>query len=189
MSNDFLQRIPPYFSDADVAFIRPVNIRRPHEVAASMQPGKLAAPAHTEGSVFLQFAAKNWQHMLIANCSVLRRNAALEVPFNETIEANEDKLWTLEVLRKGYSGLYQVPLYFLYFKGLGNRQRFDVDLKELKTKSEILGSGPYAGARITFLLRSLLFALRAHVPIILNEIRMAWKTSSLAKMHKSKYLQ
>jgi glycosyltransferase involved in cell wall biosynthesis len=189
MGDDFLQRIPRYFSDHDVAFVRPVNIRRSHEVAASMQVGKIHAPASASGDEFLQFAAQSWQHMLIANCSVVRRSVAIEVPFNEVIEANEDKLWTLEVLRKGYAGLYHVPLYFLYFKGLGNRQRFDVDLKELKTKSEILGTGPYKGARIAFLLRSALYAFRAHMPIMVNEIRMAWKTSSLTKMHKSKYLQ
>jgi glycosyltransferase involved in cell wall biosynthesis len=65
---------------------------------------------------------KHWDEYIVANCSVIRKSCWQMQPFNETIIASEDKLWSIEILKKGYDILYHTPCYFAYFKQMTPQQ-------------------------------------------------------------------
>jgi rhamnosyltransferase len=59
---------------------------------------------------------KHWDEYIVANCSVIRKSCWQLQPFDEEIVASEDKLWSIEILKKGFDILYHTPCYFAYFK-------------------------------------------------------------------------
>jgi glycosyltransferase involved in cell wall biosynthesis len=109
LSNDFPEKLIKYFSDPKVAGVRCTPIANTKQVEQSL-----------EGIITLDkdnySHSKDWQNLLIANCSAIRKKVALEIVFNETIRSNEEKLWCLDIMEKGYSILSNSPCYFLYNK-------------------------------------------------------------------------
>ena len=65
---------------------------------------------------------KHWDEYIVANCSLIRKSCWQMQPFDEQIIASEDKLWSIEILKKGYDILYHTPCYFAYFKQMTPQQ-------------------------------------------------------------------
>jgi rhamnosyltransferase len=109
ISNDFSEKLVKYFSDSKVAGVRCTPISNVKQVEQSLD-------------TFVTIDKNNyshindWQNLLIANCSAIRKKIALEIPFNEEIRSNEEKLWCLDVMKKEYSIISNIPCYFLYNK-------------------------------------------------------------------------
>lgn len=82
---------------------------------------------------------KHWDEYIVANCSVIRKSCWEIQPFDETIMASEDKLWSIEILKKGYDILYHTPCYFAYFKQMTPRQLSKKYLLETVANHQIGG--------------------------------------------------
>lgn len=109
ISNDFFEKLPTYFVNPKVAGVRCTPIANSKQIEQSF-----------EGFITLDKTnyshPKDWQNLLVANCSAIRKNLALEFLFNEEIRSNEEKLWCLDVIKEDYLIISNVPCYFLYIK-------------------------------------------------------------------------
>jgi len=128
ISNDFSEKLIKYFSDPTVAAVRCTPIANIKQVEQSLD------------SIFTidknNYSHSNdWQNLIIANCSAIRKKVGLEILFNEMIRSNEEKLWCLDVLEKGYRIVSNVPCYFLYNK----KNKSSALLRDLTSKYQIDG--------------------------------------------------
>jgi len=181
LNSDFLERIVACFDDEQVAFARPTNVSKGMLVEAAQHgPSFITIDQSTSAAQSAEQLKRHWWTLLIANCSAVKRSVAIEIPFNEAIEANEDKLWSQKVLSAGYKGTYNLPFYFYYSKATTAGQRLSIDYKELKTKAEILKEPYVKGNKVAFVLRSLLYACRMYWPRILHETKLAIRLAKLS---------
>ncbi len=130
----FLEKIPAYFKDASVAAIRFVLATLPAQVAESIQHGAKRLEFNADAG----FAANNWTNFIVNHCSAIRRSCWEIQKFNEQIFSSEDKLWSLDILKKNYSLLYNVPCFYVYSKEVIrenkiNKQVIDIAAKEIIT--------------------------------------------------------
>lgn len=109
LSNDFPEKLVKYFSDPKVAGVRCTPIANTKQVEQSLEGVITLDKDNYSHSI-------DWQNLLIANCSAIRKKVALEIVFNEAIRSNEEKLWCLDIMDKGYSILSNTSCYFLYNK-------------------------------------------------------------------------
>jgi rhamnosyltransferase len=124
----FLESSVAAFDDPKIAAVRCLNGGdKPQTVAwykvRDIQYGSLeeqkAAEANTE-----------WLHDYpSASCCVIRRSVWEEVPYDENLEAAEDKLWASEILRRGYKIRCCAEALFVYN---ASRGRADVLIKEYR---------------------------------------------------------
>jgi len=88
--------------------------------------------------------------MIVSNaCAAIRRDIWQEIPYDETITAGEEGLWSYEVLQRGYSIVYQASarVYHSHNDGpLKHAWRH----RELRVREELLDSG---GKRKTWTVR------------------------------------
>lgn len=109
ISNDFSEKLIHYFADPKVAGVRCTPIANTKQVEQSLN-GFLTIDIQNYSH------SKDWQNLLIANCSAIRKEVALQIPFNEVIRSNEEKLWSLDVMKKGFIILSNTPCFYLYNK-------------------------------------------------------------------------
>lgn len=109
ISNDFSKKLLEYFANPKVAAVRCTPMANGKQVERSLD-GNITIDEDNYSH------STDWQNLIIANCSAIRRNVAIEIPFNEEIRSNEEKLWCLDVMEKKYSIISNVPCYFLYNK-------------------------------------------------------------------------
>ncbi|HEY6979118.1 MAG TPA: glycosyltransferase family 2 protein [Chitinophagaceae bacterium] len=108
----FLQNIPQYFDDLKVAGLRFVHAVSPEQVVDGIQNG----PQQLIYSDSSNFVLDNWKNFIVNHCAAVRKSYCEEVGFNEQVFASEDKIWSLAILKKGYSILYDVPGFYVYAK-------------------------------------------------------------------------
>jgi len=141
----FLQNMPNYFRNPEVAALRFVQTVSPEEVVNSLQSG----PKELVYSDHRNFAADNWKKFIVNHCAAIKKSTWREISFDEKVFASEDKTWSLEVLKKGYKLLYNVPCFYVYIKPFNrttkvNRMIIEEAAKEIITgKSDPLLSLPY----------------------------------------------
>lgn len=146
----FLENIPKYFSNHKVAGLRFVQGISGEETVNSLQNGV----QELYYSASLNFLNDNWKNFIVNHCSAIKRTCWNEVSFNEQTFASEDKIWSLEILKKGYSILYNVPGFYLYIKPFNmaaknKREVIEIAAKELITgKPQPFFAGSYIQARI-----------------------------------------
>lgn len=144
----FLQSIPSYFKNPSVAALRFVHAASIQQTTASLQNGTQILKYHD----IPDFAINNWERLIVNHCAAIKKSCCQEVRFNEKVFASEDKLWSLDILKKGYSILYNVPCYYLYVKpfDLGTKTKrmiIEEAAKELITgKVQMANAGPYQRA-------------------------------------------
>ena len=184
---DFLEKIVAAFTHEKIAFARPVNVSKAKLVDASGETKVLEWSLNSNENESRIFLENNWTNLLIANCSAVKRSVALDFPFNTKIEASEDKLWSRDVLKAGYKGIYNMPCYFYYSKKTDYRKRLEIDYKELKTKTEILNKPYFAGSEFGFVVRSMVYAIRAYWPKVVHETKLASRLAKLGKTSGVRY--
>lgn len=106
LHKDFLESVRAAFVNDCVAGIRCVQATRREEVPEWHRRIELKKGATVQE--ILQWG-------LNATCCAIRRRVWEEVKFDEGIEAAEDKLWTREVLRRGYE-VHRIPALYGYIK-------------------------------------------------------------------------
>jgi hypothetical protein len=77
-----------------------------------------------------------------AICCVIRRSVWQQIPFDEHHEGVEDKLWAMEVLRKGHKMRCCAEAVFIYNKHRGTRVAWRRNNRELRTWYRTLGYVP-----------------------------------------------
>ena len=162
----FLKNIPEYFEKENVAALRFVQASSPFDAADSIQNG----PRQLTHSSSKDFGWSNWDNFMVNHCAALRRSCWQLQPFDENIFSSEDKLWSLEILKKGFTILYNVPCFYVYYKPFSRehkiyKQIIDVAAKEMITgQSARLFQGPYLVAFYKFVIGELKH-LRIHTGI------------------------
>lgn len=128
ISNDFSEKLIKYFTDPKVAGVRCTPIANTKQVERSLDGYMTITKDNYSHS-------NDWQNLLIANCSAIRKKIAIEIVFNETIRSNEEKLWCLDIMEKGYSVISNVPCYFLYNK----KNNSSASIRDFTSKYQIDG--------------------------------------------------
>lgn len=109
ISNDFFSKLSFYFKDENLAGVRCTPVTNMKQIEQSLkEPIVLKTNTYNH--------KENWGDLLIANCSAIRKSIAQKIIFNEAIRSNEEKLWSLDVFKEGYSILSNVPCYYIYNK-------------------------------------------------------------------------
>ena len=132
----FLKNIPQYFEDENVAALRFVNSVMPEHVIESIANGAQQLVYDEEAN----FAGKHWTHFIVNHCAAIRKSCWNEVPFDEVIFASEDKIWSLEVIKRGYALLYNAPCFYVYTKQFNRTAKIKRSVIEAAAKEMITGT-------------------------------------------------
>jgi glycosyltransferase involved in cell wall biosynthesis len=162
ISNDFSEKLIKYFDDPKVAGVRCTPIANIKQLEQSL-----------DSSIILDVNnyvhSNHWQNLLVANCSALRKSLALDVLFNETIRSNEEKLWCLDIMKKGYCIISNTPCYFLYNK----KNHSSALIRDVTSKYQIDGTIPKSvGSFILILFKSLPWAFKIASTTWYNNIKV-----------------
>lgn len=112
LSELFLQQLPNYFNDEKVAGLRFINAADRQQVMQSIQEGPRQLVYTGEAG----FADVHWVHLLVNHCAAIRRSCWKLLPFDSQLIASEDKRWSLDILKKGFTLVYHVQCFYLYIK-------------------------------------------------------------------------
>lgn len=93
LGRDFFKTALAEFDNPEVAAVRCTTVSKTRDVESWMQQKVLRWPLDLYTIV---------EHGPIASGCAIRRSLWEEVPFDETLEAVEDKLWAREVMKRGY---------------------------------------------------------------------------------------
>jgi len=144
LSTNFFNKLVQYFEDQTVAGVRCTPVSNGKQVEQS-----LYSECSIDQSNYVH--ERDWSNLLIANCSAIRKEVAFKTPFNESIRSNEEKLWCLDVLKKGYTIYSNVPCYFIYNK-INKPSAFH---RDLISKYQIDGMPPMSISKyLIFLVKS-----------------------------------
>ena len=108
----FLQNIPAYFTDTKVAALRFVQPTSPEEMSSAIKEGAQKLTWNDTSN----FVTDNWKKIIVNHCSAIRKSCWEIQQFDEKIFASEDKIWSLEILKKGFGIVYNVPGFYVYAK-------------------------------------------------------------------------
>ena len=132
LSNNFPEKLISYFEDKTIAAVRCTPVANSKQVEQSLKNNLVLNKDNYDHK-------NDWQNLIIANCSAVRKSVALEILFNESIRSNEEKLWSLEVIKKGYAIISNVPCYFIYNK----KNNYKADVRDTISKYQIDGIKPF----------------------------------------------
>jgi glycosyltransferase involved in cell wall biosynthesis len=145
----FLQNTPQYFVNPQVAGLRFVQCTATDQIANNKGVQEVGYSDHPH------FAQDNWKNFIVNHCAAIRRSCWEKNRFNEQIFASEDKLWSIEILKKGYSILYNVQNFYLYTKPFDKSTKIKREIIEEAAKELITGeiqpffSNPYPRSLVT----------------------------------------
>ncbi len=131
LSNDFPEKLIVYFEDKNVAAVRCTPIANSKQVEQSLKSSLSITKENYQHK-------KDWQNLIIANCSAIRKSVALDLLFNEAIRSNEEKLWSLNVIEKGFTIISNVSCYYLYNK----KNNYKAEVRDVISKYQIDGIKP-----------------------------------------------
>jgi len=167
LSNDFPGKLVEYFANPKVAGVRCTPIANSKQVEQSLE-GFITIDRNNYSQ------ANDWQNLLIANCSAIRKKVALEIVFNEAIRSNEEKLWCLEVMVKDYSIISNVPCYFLYNK----KNNSSAIIRDLISKFQIDGIKVISvSSFLIILLKSIPWAIKIAAKTWFDTIKVQLNTA------------
>ncbi len=177
----FLQNIPQYFDNAKVAALRFVHAVSTEQVADSLQNGHKELIYSNDPN----FAVDNWKNFAVNHCAAIKRSCWEQVNFNEQIFASEDKMWNIEILKRGYSILYDVPCFYVYTKPFSRKIKTERAIIEESAKQIITGyQEPFFSGSYT---KTLFIKIRSSLKKLLEEIKMHKKIYYGIKAVKRKY--
>lgn len=131
----FLRECVKPFSDPRVAAVRCLLSGKKADQERWLAPEVLEAGASVDAVVS--------KGPLASGCAI-RRSVWAEIPFDEGALAAEEKLWTLEVLAKGYTVHSPCSAVYAYLKPLSSRQSI------LKNGRELIEISRRTGVRVGF---------------------------------------
>jgi glycosyltransferase involved in cell wall biosynthesis len=121
VGSDFLTKVAEAFDGRpELAAVRCLLVEKRTEVESWMEPSLLRWPLDL-GTVVLKGPA--------ANGCALRREVWEQAPFDEDLEAVEDKFWAFEVLKRGYQ-LSSCEATYCYLRSINSYQRIQKTTRE-----------------------------------------------------------
>jgi glycosyltransferase involved in cell wall biosynthesis len=174
LSNDFSFKLLQYFEDEKVAGVRCTPIANSKQIEQSLyEVVKLTEENYNH--------SKDWSNLLVANCSAIRKSVAEQIPFQETIRSNEEKLWCLEALKSGYTIYSNVPCYFIYNK----KSNVDAVIRDTISKFQIDGIAPTPTATfLATIFKSIPWALKIALGIWYPSMKAKYYTFLIPFQHK-----
>lgn len=109
IGSGFLTECARPFSDERIAGVRCLHMEKSRDIERWTRPEVLSYPIDLDTIIS--------KGPLASGCAI-RRRVWEEIPFNEDLIAAEEKLWTLEVLRKGYLIYSPCSAAYYYMKRL-----------------------------------------------------------------------
>lgn len=174
ISNNFSEKLVKYFSDPKVVAVRCTPIANTKQVERSLESILIIDKNNYSHS-------NDWENLIIANCSAIRKKTALEVLFNETIRSNEEKLWCLDVMEKGFTIISNVPCYFLYNK----KNISSALIRDLISKYQIDGVDPKSfNMFFVVMVKSVPWAIKIAFKTWYNTVKMHILTFLISLKHK-----
>lgn len=174
VSNDFSEKLVRYFINPKVAGIRCTPVSNIKQVVQSLDEIITINKENYSHS-------NDWQNLLIANCSAIRKKVALEIPFNEKIRSNEEKLWCLDIIKNGYCIISNTPCYFLYNK----KNKTSALIRDLTSKYQIDGIEPWSiSSFLLNLLKSVPWAFKIALTTWYNTIKIHSLTFLIPIKHR-----
>jgi rhamnosyltransferase len=143
----------PFAQDPRVAAVRCVLARQLRDALRWMEPELLV------GSV--DVATVIAKGPLACGCAI-RRSVWEEIPFDEALEANEDKLWALAALRRGHAIYSPSHAAFAYLKGIAPLELVRRDRRERVALFRATG---IPAARLPDIAKDLAYAVFRSAPI------------------------
>ena len=132
----FIKKIPTFFEDTEVAALRFVLATAPQKVEESIVSGPIRL-VNRPGE--LNFASEKWSELIVNHCSAIRRSCWEIQHFDEEIFSSEDKLWSLEIMKKGYAILCNVPCFYVYIRALNREGKIRKLVIDAAAKEQITG--------------------------------------------------
>ncbi|MBS1579239.1 MAG: glycosyltransferase family 2 protein [Bacteroidetes bacterium] len=118
LSQNFLQQIPKLFSNEKIVGLKFANVANSNITHKAFVKGETLVNWQTErGSI-----NNIWLHGIVNNCSAIRKTMWQEISFNEKLFYSEDKVWSYQVLKTGYSLKINIPLFYQYNKAMTRQQ-------------------------------------------------------------------
>ena len=147
----FLQSIPGYFEEENVAGLRFVNAADNVAAEAAFEHGFSAVSGKSNE------AAEHWQHLTINHCTSIRKAVWQQVNFDAKLFAGEDKKWAIDVLNAGYTLLYHVPCFYTYNRTLNRQQKIKRQAIETASKEMLTGKkdAQFSGGFLSVMMRRL----------------------------------
>jgi rhamnosyltransferase len=178
ISNNFFEKLITYFANPKVAGVRCTPIANTKQIEQSFEDF-----ITLDKTNYLH--SKDWENLLIANCSAIRKNVALEFLFNEEIRSNEEKLWCLDIMKAGYSIISNVPCYFLYIK----KNNSSAEIRDAISKYQVDGIKIKTVSAFLFLLiKSIPWAFRIAFKTWYSNIKVHYYTTFIPfKFKKGEY--
>jgi len=138
LSNNIPSMLINYFNDSSIAAVRLTPVANSKQIEQSLRSCLIIKSSNYNHQ-------KDWNNLIIANCSAIRKSIAIEIPFNEEIRSNEEKLWSLDVIKKGYTIVSNIPCYFIYNKKNKDSvvvrdyiSKFQIDGLKIKTFDKVI---------------------------------------------------
>lgn len=178
ISNDFFSKLSLYFKDENLAGVRCTPVTNMKQIEQSLkEPIVLNTNNYTH--------KENWGDLLIANCSAIRKSIAQKIIFNEAIRSNEEKLWSLDVFKEGYSILSNVPCYYIYNKK--NNEKAIV--RDIISKYQIDGIVPLSTSKFVLnMVKSIPWAIKIGCKAWINSVNYNFNLLKIKTNHtKGKY--
>ena len=174
LGSNFLAAAAAPFHEPQVAAARCLLVTKPRQLENWHQPYDLhyATVAEQQQAE----AGSEWVSQYpAASCCVLRKSVWEATPFDETLEANEDKQWATRVLARGYKIHCSAEAFWLHTRHLTLRERWKKEARELVALYRLTGRAPLSWPRYFWLLlRSLLVA--PYVALRYVYYNVAWNT-------------
>lgn len=111
------------FKDPSIAAARFLHFGKRYDVKRWIEPETLADASDIDTIV---------SKGPLANGCAIRKKVWEEIPFSEVLAAAEEKIWALEVLRKGHRIFSPAPTAYCYLKDLPLNEQIRKNNKELK---------------------------------------------------------
>lgn len=173
LSNDFFDKLNSYFKNENVVGVRCTPVINIKQIEQSLiEPILLNKNNYSH--------KENWGDLLIANCSAIRKSVAQKIIFNEIIRSNEEKLWSLDVFKEGYSILSNVPCYYIYNK----KNNEKAVLRDIISKYQIDGIIPLSSSK--FLLnisKSIPWAIKIGFKAWINSVNYNYNLLKIKSNH------
>jgi glycosyltransferase involved in cell wall biosynthesis len=129
VGSDFLIKAVMPFSDPLVAAARCINSGNTEQLAAWHQP-KVIRYSSPEQQQTMETGRRWTSYYPAATCAVIRKSVFDQVPFDETLEGTEDKVWASAVAQKGYKLVACAEAVYVYRRELSRAARFDKRYRE-----------------------------------------------------------
>src|SRR5262249_50657276 len=131
------------------------------------------------------FASDNWKKLIVNHCAGIRRSIWETQPFDKKVFASEDKIWSLAILKKGYTVLYNVPCFYVYTKPFDPATKIKRTIIEEAAKEMITGKNgtDNKGSNSLFVFKNITSALRR----IFSDLKMQKEIYKGVQEFKTKY--